>query len=102
MAPPWPTAGEDLTLERAAAYLAVGADGSLVPGAVDPGTVELLVDAVDGLLNVMAGSATLPSPSRPHPSWSAARELLDAGTHNAPADGLDHGELNALFGGPPQ
>ncbi|WP_405553808.1 isocitrate lyase/phosphoenolpyruvate mutase family protein [Streptomyces canus] len=67
MAPPWPTAGEDLTLERAAAYLAVGADGSLVPGAVDPGTVELLVDAVDGLLNVMAGSATLPSPSRPHP-----------------------------------
>ncbi|WP_328779227.1 isocitrate lyase/phosphoenolpyruvate mutase family protein [Streptomyces canus] len=72
MAPPWPTAGEDLTLERAAAYLAVGADGSFVPGAVDPGTVELLVDAVDGLLNVMAGSATLPSPSRPHPSWSAA------------------------------
>ena len=29
----------------------------------------------------------------------AARELLDAGTYDALADGLDYGELNALVGG---
>ncbi|WP_323183895.1 isocitrate lyase/phosphoenolpyruvate mutase family protein [Streptomyces canus] len=58
MPPPWPTAGEDFTPERAAAYLASGADGIFVPGAVNPGTAELLVDGVDGPLNVMAGFGT--------------------------------------------
>ncbi|MER6286035.1 isocitrate lyase/phosphoenolpyruvate mutase family protein [Streptomyces sviceus] len=38
--------GADLTLERAAAFLAAGADGIFVPGAVDPGTVKLFVDAI--------------------------------------------------------
>ncbi len=47
--------GVDLTLERAAAFLAAGADGIFVPGAVDPGTVKLLVEGIDAPLNVMAG-----------------------------------------------
>jgi 2-methylisocitrate lyase-like PEP mutase family enzyme len=109
--------GVGLTLERAAAFLAVGADGIFVPGAVDPGTVKLLVDGIDAPLNVMAGPgapsvAELASLGVARVSVGsgiaqaahalvrrAARELLDAGTYDALADGLDYGELNALVGG---
>ncbi|MDQ1050057.1 2-methylisocitrate lyase-like PEP mutase family enzyme [Streptomyces sp. V4I2] len=52
--------GVDLTLERAAAFLAAGADGIFVPGAVDPETVKLLADGVDGPLNVLAGPGAPP------------------------------------------
>ncbi|WP_053849160.1 isocitrate lyase/phosphoenolpyruvate mutase family protein [Streptomyces sp. NRRL B-24085] len=108
--------GVDLTVERAAAFLAAGADGIFVPGAVDPGTVKLLVDAIDGPLNVMAGPgapsvAELASLGVARVSVGsgiaqaahalvrrAARELLDAGTYDALADGLDFGELDALLG----
>lgn len=109
--------GVDLTLERAAAFLAAGADGIFVPGAVDPGTVKLLADGIDAPLNVMAGPgapsvAELASLGVARVSVGsgiaqaahalvrrAARELLDAGTYDALADGLDYGELNALVGG---
>jgi 2-methylisocitrate lyase-like PEP mutase family enzyme len=109
--------GVDLTLERAAAFLAAGADGIFVPGAVDPGTVKLLADAIDAPLNVMAGPgapsvAELAALGVARVSVGsgiaqaahalvrrAARELLDAGTYDALAGGLDHGELNALLGG---
>lgn len=64
--------GHGRTLERATACLAVCVDQMFVPGAVDPGTVTLVVDRVDGPLNVMARPGTRPSPSRPHPPWSAA------------------------------
>ncbi|MEU1274889.1 isocitrate lyase/phosphoenolpyruvate mutase family protein [Streptomyces sp. NPDC005799] len=105
------------TLERAEAFLAAGADGVFVPGAVDPGTVELLVDGVDGPLNVMAGPG---APSVPELAAlgvarvstgsaiaqavhalvrAAARELLTAGTYGSLAGGLDYGELNTLLGG---
>ncbi|MFF3149781.1 isocitrate lyase/phosphoenolpyruvate mutase family protein, partial [Streptomyces sp. NPDC057927] len=47
--------GVEETLERAAAFLAAGADGIFVPGAVDPGTVKSLVAGVEGPLNVLAG-----------------------------------------------
>jgi 2-methylisocitrate lyase-like PEP mutase family enzyme len=112
--------GVDLTLERAAAFLAAGADGIFVPGAVDPGTVELLVDGVDAPLNVLAGpgapsvaelaalgvarvSAGSSIAQAAHALVRrAARELLDAGTYDALADGLDYGELNTLVGGPRQ
>ncbi|MBO4259041.1 isocitrate lyase/PEP mutase family protein [Streptomyces griseorubiginosus] len=105
------------TLERAAAFLAAGADGIFVPGAVDPGTVKLLVDGVDGPLNVMAGPG---APSVPELAAlgvarvstgsaiaqaahalvrGAARELLSAGSYGSLAGGLDYGELNTLLGG---
>lgn len=105
-----------LTLERAAAYLAAGADGIFVPGAVDPGTVQALVAGVDGPLNVMAGPGA-PSVAEfaglgvarisvgagiaqaAHAVVRrAARELLAEGTYTSLAGGLDYGELNSLLG----
>ncbi|MFE6282042.1 isocitrate lyase/phosphoenolpyruvate mutase family protein [Streptomyces sp. NPDC057877] len=109
--------GVDLTLERAAAFRAAGADGIFVPGAVEPGTVKLLADGVDAPLNVMAGPgapavAELAALGVARVSTGAqlaqaahalvrraARELLGAGRYDALAGGLDYGELNALLGG---
>jgi len=110
-------AGEvDLTLERAAAFLAAGADGIFVPGAVDPATVKLLADGIEGPLNVMAGPGAPPVAELAALGVArvsvgsgiaqaahalvrrAARELLEAGTYEALAGGLDYGELNALLG----
>ncbi|NKQ23699.1 isocitrate lyase/PEP mutase family protein, partial [Streptomyces galbus] len=53
--------GVDLTLERAAAFVAAGADGVFVPGAVDPETVKLLVEGVRAPLNIMAGPRAPPA-----------------------------------------
>ncbi|MFE0255580.1 isocitrate lyase/phosphoenolpyruvate mutase family protein [Streptomyces sp. NPDC059010] len=108
--------GVDATLERAAAFLAAGADGIFVPGAVDPGTVKLLVDGIDAPLNVLVGpgapsvaelaglgvarvSAGSAIAQAAHALVRrAARELLDAGTYETLAGGLDYGELNSLLG----
>lgn len=108
--------GVDATLERAAAFLAAGADGIFVPGAVDPETVRLLVDGVDGPLNVLAGPGAPPvtelaalGVARVSTGSAlaqaahalvrrAARELLDTGTYGGLAESLDYGELNSLFG----
>ncbi|MFF1304845.1 isocitrate lyase/phosphoenolpyruvate mutase family protein [Streptomyces sp. NPDC058307] len=92
--------GVDLTLERAAAFLAAGADGIFVPGAVDPGTVKLLVEGTDAPLNVMAGPGA-PSVAE-LASLGVARVSVGSGIAQAAhalADGLDYGELNALVGG---
>ncbi|MEV0238765.1 isocitrate lyase/phosphoenolpyruvate mutase family protein [Streptomyces sp. NPDC050674] len=107
--------GVDLTLERAAAFRAAGADGIFVPGAVDPGTVKELVEGVDGPLNVMAGPgapsvAELAALGVARISVGsgiaqaahalvrrAARELLDRGTYGALTDALGYGEVNALL-----
>ncbi|TRO67616.1 isocitrate lyase/phosphoenolpyruvate mutase family protein [Streptomyces sp. IB201691-2A2] len=104
------------TLERAAAFLAAGADGVFVPGPVDPVTVRALVEGVNGPLNVMAGPgapsvAELSSLGVARISVGAgiaqaahalvrraARELLDTGTYESLAGGLDYGELNTLLG----
>ncbi|MEU6257195.1 isocitrate lyase/phosphoenolpyruvate mutase family protein [Streptomyces sp. NPDC047043] len=110
-------AGEvDLTLERAAAFRAAGADGIFVPGAVEPGTLKLLVDGIDGPLNVLAGPGAPPvaelsalGVARVSVGSSiaqavhalvrrAARELLGAGTYGTLERGLDYGELNGLLG----
>ena len=106
----------DLTLERAAAFLAAGADGIFVPGAVEPGTVKLLVDGIEGPLNVMVHPGASPVAELAALGVArvsagsglaqaahalvrrAARELLDTGTYETLADGLDYGELNRLFG----
>jgi 2-methylisocitrate lyase-like PEP mutase family enzyme len=107
--------GVDLTLERAAAFLAAGADGVFVPGAVDPGTVKLLADGIDAPLNVMAGPGAPPVAELAALGVArvsvgaglalavhaltrrAARELLADGTYEALTDGADYGALNTLF-----
>jgi 2-methylisocitrate lyase-like PEP mutase family enzyme len=104
------------TLERAAAYLAAGADGVFVPGAVDPGTVKALAEGIDGPLNVLVGpgapavgelaalgvarvSAGSALAQAVHGLvHRAARELLDAGTYGELAGGSGYEELNALLG----
>ncbi|MGW0816337.1 isocitrate lyase/PEP mutase family protein [Streptomyces viridiviolaceus] len=106
--------GVDLTLERAAAYRAAGADGIFVPGAVDPGTVKELAAGVDGPLNVMAGPGAPPVAELAALGVArvsvgsgiaqaahalvrrAARELLEEGTYASLTGGLDYGELNTL------
>ncbi|MEU9914096.1 isocitrate lyase/phosphoenolpyruvate mutase family protein [Streptomyces sp. NPDC051001] len=106
----------DVTLERAAAFRAAGADGIFVPGAVDPGTVKLLVDGIDGPLNVMVGPGAPPVAELAALGVArvsagsgiaqaalalvhrAARELLGAGTYESLEGGLDYGRLNALLG----
>ncbi|MGW4565208.1 isocitrate lyase/PEP mutase family protein, partial [Streptomyces sp. NPDC004561] len=93
--------GVDLTLERAAAFRAAGADGVFVPGAVDPGTIKELVAGIDGPLNVMVapgapsvaelaalGVARISAGSGLAQAAHAlvrraARELLGAGTYGA-------------------
>ncbi|MEW2165561.1 isocitrate lyase/phosphoenolpyruvate mutase family protein [Streptomyces sp. NPDC007084] len=104
------------TLERAAAFLAAGADGVFVPGAADPATVRALVGGIEGPLNIMVGPgaptvAELAALGVARISVgsgiaqaahalvrSAARELLDTGTYETLADGFDYGRLNALLG----
>ncbi|MFD7816736.1 isocitrate lyase/phosphoenolpyruvate mutase family protein [Streptomyces sp. NPDC059785] len=112
------TGGVAETAERAAAFLAAGADGVFVPGAVDPGDIKALCDGVDGPLNVMVDHSTELSVAElaalgvarvstgtglaqaAHAAVRrAARELLDTGTYRAPAGAIDYGELNALLDG---
>ncbi|WP_217571963.1 isocitrate lyase/phosphoenolpyruvate mutase family protein [Streptomyces sp. GbtcB7] len=108
--------GVEETLERAAAFLAAGADGIFVPGAVDPGTVKSLVAGVEGPLNVLVGPgapsvAELAALGVARISTGssiaqaahavvrrAARELLSAGTYDSLTGGLDYAELNILLG----
>ncbi|MET7594468.1 isocitrate lyase/phosphoenolpyruvate mutase family protein [Streptomyces sp. NPDC005481] len=106
------------TLERAAVFVAAGADGVFVPGAADPAVVKALVEGIDAPLNVMVGpwmpagvpelaalgvarvSAGAAVAQAAHALVRrAARELLGTGTYETLADGLDYGELNSLIGG---
>ncbi|MEU8789418.1 isocitrate lyase/phosphoenolpyruvate mutase family protein [Streptomyces sp. NPDC048643] len=99
--------GVEETLERAAAFLAAGADGVFVPGAVDPVTVEALAGGIDGPLNIMVGPGA-PTVAEPAALGvarvsagsgiaqaahalvrRAAREPLDTGTYGAMAGGFD-------------
>ncbi|MDX2592196.1 isocitrate lyase/phosphoenolpyruvate mutase family protein [Streptomyces sp. WI03-4A] len=107
--------GVEPTLERAAAYLAAGADGIFVPGAVDPGTVKALVAGIDAPVNVLVGPgapavaefaalgvARISGGSSIAEAAHAlvrraARELLREGTYGALAGGFAYGELNALL-----
>ncbi|MFF4349311.1 isocitrate lyase/phosphoenolpyruvate mutase family protein [Streptomyces sp. NPDC001530] len=104
------------TLERAAAFLAAGADGVFVPGAGDPVTVKTLAEGIEGPLNVLVGpgapsvtelaalgvariSAGSGIAQAAHAVVRrAARELLDAGTYDSLTDGLGYAELNTLMG----
>ncbi|GGQ93311.1 isocitrate lyase/PEP mutase family protein [Streptomyces pilosus] len=108
--------GVDDTLERAAAYLAAGADGIFVPGTVDPGTIEELAGGIRAPLNVLAGPGAPPAGALAAMGVArvsvgsavaeaayavvhrAARELLGAGTYDAQTGGLAYGTLNELMG----
>jgi 2-methylisocitrate lyase-like PEP mutase family enzyme len=107
--------GVEETVARAAAYLAAGADGVFVPGAVDPDTVAALVAAIPAPVNILAGPGAPPVPelarlgvarvslgsSVAEAAYGVARraaeEAFGAGTYQALADGLDYGTLNELM-----
>lgn len=109
--------GIDLTLERAAAFVAAGADGIFVPGVADPVTVRTLAEGIDAPLNVLAGPASPPvaelaacgvarvsvGPRLFEAAHAlvrrAAQELLGSGTYESLAEGLEYAELNALLEG---
>ncbi|PRX48255.1 2-methylisocitrate lyase-like PEP mutase family enzyme [Prauserella shujinwangii] len=86
------------TLDRAAAYVAAGADGVFVPGVTDVDTVALLADRTAAPLNVLA------TPGGPGAGAGAARisvgsALADAAyafTRRAARDLLGTGSLAAL------
>ncbi|MEV6016764.1 MULTISPECIES: isocitrate lyase/phosphoenolpyruvate mutase family protein [unclassified Streptomyces] len=104
------------TLERAAAFLAAGADGVFVPGTTDPATVKALVEGIDGPLNILVGpgapsvaelaalgvariSAGSSMAAAAHGLVRrAARELLGTGTYENLTGGFDYAGLNALMG----
>ncbi|MEV6197324.1 isocitrate lyase/phosphoenolpyruvate mutase family protein [Streptomyces sp. NPDC051920] len=108
--------GLEETLERAAAFLAVGADGVFVPGTVDPATVKALVEGIEGPLNILVGpgapsvgelaglgvariSAGSSIAAAAHALVRrAARELLGTGTCESLSGGFDYAGLNALMG----
>src|SRR5439155_11332529 len=58
----------DTALERAAAYLAAGADGVFVPGVTDADTISRLVEGIAGPVNILAG-----------PGAPSVAELADLG-----------------------
>ncbi|MFF2363198.1 isocitrate lyase/phosphoenolpyruvate mutase family protein [Streptomyces sp. NPDC058122] len=108
--------GVEETLERAAAFLAAGADGVFVPGTVDPATVKALVEGIEGPLNILVGpgapsvdelaalgvariSAGSSIAAAAHGLVRrAARELLGTGTCESLTGGFDYAGLNALMG----
>jgi 2-methylisocitrate lyase-like PEP mutase family enzyme len=114
--------GVDETLERAAAFLAAGADGVFVPGTVDPVIVKALVEGIEGPVNILVGpgapsvgelaalgvariSAGSSIAVAAHALVRrAARELLGTGTYETLGTyepltgGLDYAGLNALMG----
>jgi 2-methylisocitrate lyase-like PEP mutase family enzyme len=105
------------TVERAWAYLAAGADGIFVPGAVDLDVIRQLREDIDAPLNIMVGPgapsvADLRALGVARVSLGsaiaqatydlvrrAAVEALTEGTYTAIKDGYDYGALNALMRG---
>jgi 2-methylisocitrate lyase-like PEP mutase family enzyme len=106
----------DEAVRRVNAYRKVGADCLFVPGVTDAETIERLVAAIDGPLNVLATSATPPvrelqrlgvarvslgsAPMRATLGLlrRIARELHGTGTYDALTKGaLTYPEANRLF-----
>ncbi|MGW1976068.1 isocitrate lyase/PEP mutase family protein [Streptomyces sp. NPDC001889] len=103
------------TLVRAYAYVAAGADGIFVLGALDAEAVGVLADSVRVPVNVSAGPGSLPVAALAAAGAGrvsagsaiaeaayglaarAARELLDQGTTSALEGGLGYQELNDLL-----
>lgn len=103
------------TLDRAAAYLAAGADGIFVPGVTNAAVVASLVAGISAPVNILAGPGA-PSVTELAElgvarislgssvaqaayavAEAATRELLTTGTYETVANGYDYGTLNALL-----
>ena len=104
------------SITRCQAYVEAGADGVFVPGALDPSTLSLLVEATSAPLNVLAmpgcpDIATLQAlgvrrlsqgsgPARAMLGLASriARELLDEGRYTSFHQGsIGYAQANALF-----
>lgn len=104
------------TCERAARYVAAGADCIFVPGAADAEVIAALVDAIDAPLNVVMGLTgtplTLPELQRlgvrrvsvggslARAALAFVRRAADqiaAGDFSFATDAIPHGELNDLM-----
>ncbi|MFC6017079.1 isocitrate lyase/phosphoenolpyruvate mutase family protein [Plantactinospora solaniradicis] len=103
------------TVDRAAAYLAAGADGVFVPGLVDPDTIEKLVANIPAPVNILAGPGAPAVPELARlgvarvslgsavaegayaVAQRAADEAFGPGTYGALAGALDYGTINALL-----
>jgi len=103
------------TLDRAAAYLAAGADGIFVPGVTDPETITVLAKEVPAPLNVMAGpgaptvaelaglgvARVSVGPAIALAAYAvvrhSTRELLSGGTYSALAAALEYRRVDALM-----
>jgi len=111
-----PTTRFDEAVARANAYRHAGADCLFVPGVTDAATIERLVRAIDGPLNVLAAAATPPISelerlgvarlslgSGPMRATLAllrriARELMDSGTYATLTERtIPYPETNRLF-----
>jgi 2-methylisocitrate lyase-like PEP mutase family enzyme len=109
-----PTRLQD-TLDRAAAYVAAGADGVFVPGVVDKGLVADLVKGLTVPLNVLAGPGaptiaefgalgvarvslgSSVAQAAYAVARDAARELFTTGTYAALERDLDYEAINSLL-----
>lgn len=105
------------TVARAEAYLAAGADGIFVPGAVDPEVVGELVAKIPAPVNVLVwpGAPTVAELAKlgvarvslgsgvAEAAYTvmrrAVREALTAGTYGSIADAIAYGDLNGLIAG---
>jgi 2-methylisocitrate lyase-like PEP mutase family enzyme len=110
-----PEARLDETVRRGKLYLAAGADGVFVPGVIDAETIRVLVKAIDGPLNIMAGPGAPTTkqlgqlgvarvsvgPAIAQAALGiihrAARELLERGTYGELGEAMPFGEVNGMF-----
>jgi 2-methylisocitrate lyase-like PEP mutase family enzyme len=105
----------DESVSRARAYIDAGADGIFVPGLLDVETLRELAGLLPVPLNVMAGPGapavaelaalgvrrisvgTAIAQAAYATARRGARGLLNGGTYDSLAGGVDYGELNALL-----
>jgi 2-methylisocitrate lyase-like PEP mutase family enzyme len=103
------------TVARAEAYLAAGADGIFVPGAIDPEVIGALVAKIPAPVNILVwpGAPTVAELAAlgvarvslgsgiAEAAYAvvrrAVREALTSGTYASIADSIPYGELNGLL-----
>jgi 2-methylisocitrate lyase-like PEP mutase family enzyme len=104
------------TVARAEAYLAAGADGIFVPGAIDPAVIGELVAKIAAPVNILVwpGAPTVPELAAlgvarvslgsgvAEAAYAvmrrAVQETLASGTYASVADAIAYGDLNKLMG----
>ncbi|MET3429014.1 2-methylisocitrate lyase-like PEP mutase family enzyme [Actinoplanes tereljensis] len=103
------------TVARAEAYLAAGADGIFVPGAVDPAVVAALVERIPAPVNILVwpGAPTVAELAKlgvarvslgsgvAEAAYAvmrrAVREALSSGSYDSIAESIAYGDLNGLL-----